>query len=139
MGGSKVAPRGASSIPRLELFAAVEASQAGNYAKRQLNETISHIYFYSDSKVTLAYIKNESKRFTKYVSRRAHIIRNSTEPNEWYFVNTKDNPADLATRPVPSRLKIISVNGEEGRQDLFLQCISTCTRNCKQEIPKLKH
>ena len=103
MGGSKVAPRGASSIPRLELCAAVEASQAGNYAKRQLNETISHMYFYSDSKVTLAYIKNESKRFTKYVSRRAHIIRNSTEPNDWYFVNTKDNPADLATRPVHAK------------------------------------
>ena len=54
--------------------------------------------FYTDSKVILGYICNESRRFHIYVANRVQAIRKISFPDQWRYVESSNNPADLATR-----------------------------------------
>ena len=48
----------------------------------------------------LGYITNQTRRFYVYVSNRVDRIRKSSSPEQWRYVRTELNPADLATRSV---------------------------------------
>ena len=97
-GQSKVAPAQTTSIPRLELCAAVLASQAVNKIVKEIDMEMNEITFYTDSKVVLGYIQNESRRFYVYVANRVQTIRKISSPKQWKYVDTSENPADLSTR-----------------------------------------
>lgn len=56
----------------------------------------------TDSKVVLGYIFNETRRFYVYVYNQVQRIRCSTQPCQWNFVPTHLNPADAASRGLPS-------------------------------------
>ena len=98
-GTSKVAPKCATSIPRLELCAAMEAAKCATSIISELNRKPEAVFLHSDSRIVLDYISNSKRRFSKYVERRIAIILDHTEPEDWHYVNTQDNPADLASRP----------------------------------------
>ena len=98
IGRSKMAPTHTTSIPRLELCSAVLATQAVIMIRRELDVQIDEEIDYSDSKVVLGYIQNESRRFYVYVANRVQLIRNATAPSQWRYMDTARNPADLATR-----------------------------------------
>ena len=97
-GRSKIAPTHSTSIPRLELCSAVLATKAVRMIRRELDVKVDEEIYYSDSKVVLGYIQNESRRFYVYVANRVQMIRNTTEPSQWRYIDTASNPADLATR-----------------------------------------
>ena len=59
--GSKVAPKAATTIPRLELCAAVEASIATHNIMRELNVSIQKVECFTDSKIVLGYLTNRKK------------------------------------------------------------------------------
>lgn len=48
----------------------------------------------------LGYIANEIRRFYAYVSNRVERIRKYSTPDQWQYVSTHQNPADVSTRPV---------------------------------------
>ena len=98
LGKAKVAPQHGHTVPRLELCAAVMAVEVSETIVEYLDHKPDALYFYSDSKIVLGYIYNEKRRFHVYVSNRVDRIRQTTEPNQWSFVSTELNPADLATR-----------------------------------------
>ena len=98
LGQSKVAPLQTTSIPRLELCAAVLAAQAVVKVTKEIDMEIDGITFYTDSKVVLGYIQNESRRFYVYVANRVQLIRKVSSPSQWRYVDTSENPADLTTR-----------------------------------------
>ncbi|KAK3096683.1 hypothetical protein FSP39_002345 [Pinctada imbricata] len=102
MGKSKVAPKNGHTIPRLELCAAVLAVDLYETIRDELNTTFENITLYTDSKVVLGYIHNETKRFYIYVRNRVDRIRQSTVPAQWRYVPSSKNPADEATRPFTS-------------------------------------
>ena len=54
--------------------------------------------YYTDSKVVLGYIKNDTRRFHVYVANRVQTIRNLSQPDQWEYVESSVNPADQATR-----------------------------------------
>ena len=99
-GQSKVAPTQPTSIPRLELCAAVLATQAVKKLTKELDIEIHSVTFYTDSKVVLGYIKNDIRRFHIYVANRVQAIRDVSEPSQWTYIDTSTNPADLATRGI---------------------------------------
>lgn len=100
MGKAKLAPRPEHTIPRLELCAAVLAVELADLISSELDLQIDATTFYVDSKVVLGYIHNESRRFYVYVSNRVIRIRRSSQPQQWKYVPTEQNPADYATRSV---------------------------------------
>ena len=98
MGKSRVAPIKVTTIPRLELTAAVVSVAASNILKEELGLANVVEYFWTDSKVVLGYINNESRRFHTFVSNRIQKIHLNSSPQQWRYVSTSNNPADLASR-----------------------------------------
>ena len=99
VGKAKLAPSHATTIPRLELCAAVLGVEITELNLEEVVQPDS-ITYYSDSKVVLGYIGNETRRFYVYVSNRVERIRKASCSEQWCYVPTHLNPADLATRSV---------------------------------------
>lgn len=98
MAKARVAPSKITSIPRLELSAAVVAARLSVLLKSELNMKIDEEFFWTDSQVILAYINNEARRFHIFVANRVQLIRECTNPSQWHYVDTTENPADHASR-----------------------------------------
>ena len=97
-GQSRVAPAQSTSVPRLELCAAVLAVQAGSRVLKEIDMEINQVTYYTDSKVVLGYLQNDSLRFYVYVGNRVQLIRRLSSPHQWRYIDTTQNPADLVTR-----------------------------------------
>nr|XP_021331052.1 uncharacterized protein LOC110439398 [Danio rerio] len=97
MGKSRVTPLKHVTIPRLELTAAVLAVKMDIMLKKMLQLPLEDSVFWSDSTTVLNYIKNENKRFHTFVANRVSFIRDATQPQQWRYVPTKDNPAEDAS------------------------------------------
>ena len=63
----------------------------------QLKFRVNKPYFWTDSQITLKYIKNESKRFPIFVMNRLQEIRANSDTTEWNYVPGEMNPADHCT------------------------------------------
>ena len=98
MGKARVAPTKVTTIPRLELSAAVVATRTSDMLMRELELEGLCEYFWTDSKVVLGYINNDVRRFHVFVANRVQRIKSSTEPSQWHYVASKENPADHASR-----------------------------------------
>ena len=95
---TKLSPKQATTVPRLELCAAVLLVKAVKWINTELKLTVDDVTYYSDSKVVLGYLQNESRRFYVYVANRVQIIRSMSTYTQWKYVDTLQNPADMATR-----------------------------------------
>nr|XP_034305596.1 uncharacterized protein LOC117682359 [Crassostrea gigas] len=98
LGKAKLAPMKGHTIPRLELCGAVLASEIGQTVLEQLDVKPNVVKYYTDSKVVLGYIYNQSKRFYTYVTNRVSKILKVSSTDQWNYVPTHKNPADCATR-----------------------------------------
>ena len=83
MGKSRVAPTKITTIPRLELTAAVVSAKVAVMVQEELNYVNMKQYFWTDSKVVLGYINNDAKRFHTFVANRVQVIRSNTDIKEW--------------------------------------------------------
>lgn len=101
MAKARVAPKKATTIPRLELQAATLSSKIAKTLDKELDYPHLTHFYWTDSKVVLGYIKNESKRFQIFVANRIQQIRQFSNPDQWNYVHTSENPADHASRGLP--------------------------------------
>lgn len=98
MAKAKLSPLPEPTIPCLELCGAVLAVELAELILDELDHKPDAVKFYCDSKVVLGYIFNDSKHIFVYVHNRR--IRQTTSPEQWHYVPSDQNPADLATRSV---------------------------------------
>ena len=103
MGKARLAPIKAVTIPRLELTAASISVRLGEILKKELDQSIDTIQYHTDSVTVLRYISNNQKRFQVFVANRVQTIRNLSEPSQWKYVETKENPADDASRGLDAK------------------------------------
>ncbi|XP_071653077.1 uncharacterized protein [Temnothorax longispinosus] len=102
---SKVAPVKRVTLPRLELSAAAMLTRLAAKAQETLKLVVSQIHLYSDSEVTLAWIRGHPSRWTTYVANRVAEIQQLLPEAVWHHVPSRDNPADCASRGMqPSEL-----------------------------------
>ncbi|XP_062566124.1 uncharacterized protein LOC134228483 [Saccostrea cucullata] len=102
IGKSKIAPLQSTTIPRLELCAAVLGTELAQIVIRHLDIDPDSANYYTDSKVVLGYLNNQTRRFYNYVSNRVSVIHRRSKPQQWSFVPTSQNPADIGTRCLTS-------------------------------------
>ena len=98
MAKARVSPIKPTTVPRLELSAAVLAVKASlSLDKEFAYQDVSH-EFWCDSKVVLGYIANSSRRFHIFVSNRVGFIQSHTTVMQWHYVPSSKNVADIASR-----------------------------------------
>ena len=80
MGKTRNAPIKERTIPHLELQAAVLAVRLSNSILNELDLQVDKTFFWSDSMMSLQYIKNQTKRFQTFGANRLSQIHESTSP-----------------------------------------------------------
>lgn len=102
---TRVKPLKHTSLARLELCAAVMLAGLLKWAVKLLEPHPVQTYAFSDSKIVLSWLASHPSRWKTYVAARTHKILQAIPAQQWFYVNTKHNPADLASRGLlPSEL-----------------------------------
>ena len=101
MSKTRVAPLKQLSIVRLELQAAVLAVRLVDALLKEVPSLAqTRVTYWSDSKVVLGYITNESRRFNTFVANRVAEIHDLSKRDQWRHCPGAINPADKCTRGV---------------------------------------
>ena len=92
---SRVAPLKTETIPRLELLGNLLLSRLITSVKNALKncDHVDKIYLWTDSKVTLSWVKAIDKEFKTFVENCLREIRSNTDIENWSYWPTKFNPA----------------------------------------------
>ncbi|XP_056307490.1 uncharacterized protein LOC130219206 [Danio aesculapii] len=98
MSKARLAPIKPISIPRLELLAAVVATELDQIIKHHLEIPIGETFFWTDSTIVLQYINNKHCRFQTFVANRVAKILERSEPSQWRHIDSASNPADDVSR-----------------------------------------
>ncbi|XP_046558819.1 uncharacterized protein LOC124267876 [Haliotis rubra] len=98
MGKARVPPIKESTIPRLELSAAVVSVKLNETLLQELNLNIISFTFWTDSTIVLHYIKSERLRFQTFVANRISTIQESTSSSDWRYVKSELNLGDYSSR-----------------------------------------
>jgi len=96
----KVAPLKCTTIPRLELMAAVLGLKVCKIVSSALNALMCQFQFWSDSTNVLWWIRGCSRSFRPFVAHRVGEIQSHPTPEQWRYISSKDNPADLLSRGI---------------------------------------
>ena len=100
MAKSRVAPVKRVSLPRLELLAAYITAKLLDYVIQALRIVVDAVYGWSDSQITLAWIRRPTAHWKAFVANRVQDIHQRVAPSQWRFCPGSQNPADLVTRGV---------------------------------------
>ncbi|XP_030586866.1 uncharacterized protein LOC115781376 [Archocentrus centrarchus] len=98
MSRNRLAPVKTTTIPRLELAAAVVAVQLDLKIHQSFELPLLDSVFWTDSTIVLHYIRNEDKRYQTFVANRISQIREVSAASQWKYVCTEHNPADDVSR-----------------------------------------
>ena len=120
MGKSRVAPMPQQTIPRLELCAAVTAVRLSVLVLRELDFRVDDLVFWTDSTTVLSYLNNTSKRRPAFETHRIAKIRKHSSVEQWRWVDTHHNPADLYSRGVSPRQTHKAINWLKAPEFLFM-------------------
>ena len=93
-----VAPLKYFSIPRMELTAATLSTKQSAFLRKELQYPGIKEAFWTDSVAVLGYIANESRKFKTLVINRVEMIKEGSDPTQWFYVSSKKNPADYSSR-----------------------------------------
>ncbi|XP_075243724.1 uncharacterized protein LOC142337975 [Convolutriloba macropyga] len=100
---TRVAPIKTLCVPRLELCAAPLGAQLSQAVKEDIIDNRfpnPKVFAWTDSQVTLAWIKDIPKKWKTFVANRVAKTQSIIPSENWRFVPTEDNPADCASRRI---------------------------------------
>ena len=95
---SRLVPIKGLTIPRAELCGAVVAVQLAASIRAHMDIEFVKSTYFTDSKIVRAYIQNTTRRFRTFVANRVDEIRRLSNPDDWYYIESSKNPADVLSR-----------------------------------------
>ena len=95
---TRVAPLKITSIPRLELMAALIGTRFAKFICDNHKITISKKFYWSDSKTVLRWINSDHRKYSQFVAFRITEILELSSIKDWRWIPTKHNVADEATK-----------------------------------------
>ena len=95
---TRVSPITATSIPRLELMGAIVGVRLTTRIADVLELPIGSASFWFDSLNVLWWIRGRSREFKPFIANRVGEIQTYTRPDQWRYVSTGQNPADILSR-----------------------------------------
>ncbi|XP_055633341.1 uncharacterized protein LOC129773720 [Toxorhynchites rutilus septentrionalis] len=95
---TRVTPLRYLSIPRSELQAAVIGTRLANTVTKSLSLRISQRYFWCDSRNVLCWLRSDHRRYSQYVAARVSEVLDTTEIDEWHWIQSEWNVADDGTK-----------------------------------------
>ncbi|KAL0153282.1 hypothetical protein M9458_051409 [Cirrhinus mrigala] len=98
---SRVTPKRAHSIPRLELCGSLVAAQLAKLLENELTLHVRSISLWTDSTTVLQWLNSEFCRYRVFVGNRIAEIQELTDKCSWHYVGSADNPADDLTKGRP--------------------------------------
>ncbi|GFY00703.1 uncharacterized protein TNCV_2140961 [Trichonephila clavipes] len=114
---------------------ALLAARLAKEVKKILDQKCStRAFFWTDSQVTLRWIKGPSHRWKPFVANRVREIQSLTDPNSWFHCSGKDNPADLLTRGIS--VDALTTNSKWWNGSSFLRQIDFQTKGLDEAIPE---
>lgn len=116
---ARVAPlKPALSIPKLELQAMALGSQLCDMICSETNLIIRKRHLWTDSEIALNWLKTD-KKLTAFANARVGKILNTTKIEEWNWLPSSQNVADMGTKELP--LLDLSINSVWFTGPQFLQ------------------
>ncbi|XP_053968556.1 uncharacterized protein LOC128869987 [Anastrepha ludens] len=95
---TRVAPLKPTSIPRLELLAAVLGLRLANVLSYELSITVNRRVFWTDSKNVLFWLRSSTRKYHQFVALRIGEILESSAVREWRWLPSGGNIADEGTK-----------------------------------------
>ena len=132
-----------SSQPRGELSAAVLNTHTGEVVKQALQSKHDGWTKLTDSQIVLHWIHNDEIKLKPFVHNRVVEIQRFTNPNDWFYVQTDQMLADIATRRGASLQDVNSqsrwINGDDWmkQKDLPIKSVRDIILNLT-EINEIK-
>ena len=116
---SRVAPLKKTTIPRMELSAAVCAAKLEKLVRKETDLDLKSSILWTDSTCVLGYLNNTTKRFQTFVANRVAAIRETTELNQWKHIPGDQNPADDVSRGLSANEMLNCKRWKNGPQFLW--------------------
>uniref|UniRef100_A0A8D8YXB4 Integrase catalytic domain-containing protein n=1 Tax=Cacopsylla melanoneura TaxID=428564 RepID=A0A8D8YXB4_9HEMI len=104
---SRLSPLRTESIPRLELCSGLLLANLIQSIVKTFHPLVdmTQVLCFLDSTVALDWIHSSPHRWAQFVANRVAKIQNIIDPQQWYHVSGKENPADCVSRGLsPSEL-----------------------------------
>ncbi|XP_066914563.1 uncharacterized protein [Clytia hemisphaerica] len=88
-----------TSLPRAELYAALLNAYTSEIVKRSFKGLVVSSKKFTDSQIALHWISNDQKPLKEWVRNRVIEINRFSSKDQWAYIQSNDNIADLGTRP----------------------------------------
>ncbi len=128
---TKVAPLKMRTIPQLELEAALLLSKLLNRVRMQLSINLKNVFAFSDSQVVLGWLNTKHASLHIFERNRVCKISNLVPIQAWSYVESKINPADLATRGISVNLFLKNEIWLQGPSNVFVYIYRFLYFKCK--------
>ncbi|XP_061724427.1 uncharacterized protein LOC133530514 [Cydia pomonella] len=138
---TRVVPLKPVTIPRLELCAALLGARLATKVCEALRCKVDTKTFWSDSSITIGWIKTQPKLLKTFVCNRVNEIHELTERESWRHVPTDLNPADMASRGIePSALVDSALwwNGPQFLSKPESEWPQQLTGHSESQLPEIK-